>query len=407
MRLEGMVGERLAAAAWVGILLAVCGRVLLSDRSPSVYPLYAQAARHWIEGAAVYDHLSGEPYRYSPLATLVLIPFGLMPDRVGSISWRLLNAGVFLAGLGFWMKAVLPRTLTKAQGASLYYLVIPLSVGSLNNAQSNLLVIGLLLAGTAAVARQHWNLAAASLAVAGLFKLYPLAVGLLLAAAYPRRLAGRLTLFLLLGLIVPFVMQRPGYVADQYLRWLHLLQNDNRQDWPLNEAYRDLRLLCRVWLQPLSSSAYLAIQVLSGCAIAAWCLTRRRALGSSFLATILALGCCWMTVCGFATESCTYALLAPALAWAVLEAWLEPSVVVRRLLLTTSYSLFLVTQLAIALPGGRRLGNWGPQPLAALLLFGCLIAGSWSHLDLADQAIGSADRDHVGPDRWVDSGRAA
>ena len=42
------------------------------------------------------------------------------------------------------------------------------------------------------------------------------------------------------------------------------------------------------------------------------------------LTAVVALAACWMMLLGPATESCTYILLAPTLAWAVLESWLVP-----------------------------------------------------------------------------------
>jgi hypothetical protein len=320
----------------------------------------------------------------------MLVPFGLLSDRVGEIAWRLLNAGAYLGALTWWSGVVLPVTLSRSQRAALFLLVVPLSVGSLHNGQSNALVMACLLAGVAAVASQRWNLAAACVTLAAWWKLYPVAVGLLLTAAYPRRFAGRWTLMMALGCGLPFLAQRPTYVATQFRDWAAVLQSDDRHDWALDEAYRDLRLVCRVWLRPLSPKTYRAVQVATGAIIAAVCLARRRTLASQgrFLTLLLSLACCWMTVFGFATESCTYLLLAPALAWAVLESWVQPTRWQWRALLLASYGLFLATQLVIAIGGGRHWSNWGPQPVAGLMLFGCLMAaaggcGQWQGTDHA------------------------
>src|SRR5262249_9785489 len=148
----------------------------------------------------------------------------------------------------------------RGQLAALFLLIVPLSVGSLNNGQSNPLVIGLLLAGVAAVAGERWWLASACVALACLFKLYPVAVGLLLAVVYPRRFAGRFAVALVLGLALPFPLQRPGYVAAQYAGWLDHLRRDDRTILPLALWYRDLRLLCHVWGIPLSAKGYVLVQ---------------------------------------------------------------------------------------------------------------------------------------------------
>jgi hypothetical protein len=360
----------LAVAAWVAVLLIVCGRVLLARHSHSVYPLYAAAARHWQAGTDLYDPAAG--YRYSPTVAVLLVPFGALPDALGDVVWRLLMAAAYLTALAWWGRAVLPIRLTRTQTAALFLLALPLSVGNLNNGQSNLLVLALLLAAVAGTARKRWNLAAGCVALACLFKVYPIVVGLLLALVYPRRLAGRLLIALAVGLALPFLFQGPDYVSGQYQAWLHHLHSSDRQDLPLELVYRDVRLLWRVWLIPLGTAAYAALQVVAGAGIAAVCLAQRIRQDRHLLVTLLGLGCCWMTLFGPATESCTYGLLAPTLAWAILEAWLDRRAAWLGMVLV-SYGLFVFAECLIWFPGGTRLRNLGFLPLAAVLLFAALL----------------------------------
>jgi len=384
--------ERTAAIVWVLILLAICGRLLLSSRNPGVYPIFVEAARNWLQGQDLYRPV-GEPYRYSPLTTLAFVPFCWLPNRLGGILWRALNAGAYFGALAWWCRAVLPVSLSPKQRALFFLLVVPLSVGSLNNGQSNLLVLGLLLAAGAAVTAERWNLASAFLAVACLFKLYPIAVGLLLVLASPRRLGWRLLAALLIGLGAPFLLGRFDYVLDQYAGWIRHLLADDRQTWPLAGGYRDVRMLCRLWLTPLSAGTYLTIQLLVAAAIALVCLVHRSVTQSprSFLTTALALGSCWMTLLGPATESSTYMLLAPGLAWALLTSFTRArsseisrtsEVRVRRhnwghcAILVISFALFVATQVVLWFPGGARFQNLGTQPFAGLLLFGSLMLSS-------------------------------
>ena len=87
-------------------------------------------------------------------------------------------------------------------------------------------------------------------------------------------------------------------------------------------AYRDLWLLIRLCHVPLTPRGYLGIQLLSAAGCAVLCVAARmRGLSRrEVLSAILILGTCWMTLCGPATEACTYVLLAPALAWVVVSA---------------------------------------------------------------------------------------
>lgn len=366
-------GERCAILIWTVALLVILGRSLLTTRGQGVYPIFAQAARHWCEGTDLYGAQPNnlDVFRYSPAVAAFFVPLSLLPDRVGGAIWRLVNAAVFLAALAWWAQTALPRPLTRTQRAALFLLVIPLSLGSLNNGQSNALILGLLLAALAAARTERWNVAAAVVALATLFKLYPIALGLLLAAIHPRRFAGRLGLALAAGLVIPFLLQHPGYVWEQYGIWYHYLGSEDRSAWPIDVAYRDLRLLFRVWLVPLSPQTNLLIQLFAAGGIALVCVAARRANWNQrwLLTLLLALATCWMTVVGPATESSTYTLLAPTAAWAVLAVSSEHPARWLRGIVRTSYLLLAGCQLANWLPGGARpIHALGPQPFAGLLL---------------------------------------
>src|SRR5262249_44686668 len=152
------------------------------------------------------------------------------------------------------------------QRGILFLLLVPLALGSLNNGQPNLLLAGLLLAAVAAAAHGRWALCAACVALATAVKVYPLALGLLLAAAYPRRLGGRRPLALALLAGLPFLLQEPGYVARQYGLWLARVAttDEARRYWPAAMAYRDLWLLLRLAHVPVPLGAYQALQLAAG-----------------------------------------------------------------------------------------------------------------------------------------------
>jgi hypothetical protein len=249
-----------------------------------------------------------------------------------------------------------------------------LAFSNVHNGQSNIHVIGLLLLGVAAVARRRFNLAAVCLAAACLLKLYPIAVGMLLVMLYPRRLGPRLAVMLALGLLLPFLMQRPGYVAAQYADWVAHMGVNDRQLLIRAVWYRDARLLWSLWVAPMSYATYQVVQAVGAVVVAAACLWARRAglPRQRLLALVLGLGCCWMTALGPATESNTYVLLGPSAAWLLLSGRAERHPRALRLLWLIAYGLLVVSQTASMLPRdlGRTLHSLGPQPLAALLLLG-------------------------------------
>jgi hypothetical protein len=364
--------QRLALGLWTLTLLVIAIRCLVTPHIHSVFPIFSNAARNWLGGTGLYSAM-GDPYRYSPLVAVSFVPLSYLPDSLGGLIWRAVNVAVYLLAMAWWIRTVLPQALTARQRAILFILVLPLSVGSINNGQSNVLVIGLLLAASAAVADGRWNLASLAVTVACLFKVYPIAVGLLLAVAYPRRFAGRLVVGLIIGIALPFLFQTPTYVFAQYEGWLEHMRNDDRQGLHVQLWYRDLRLLCHIFDISLGPKSYMAIQLLAAAGIAVITVLGRLLWPQRLvLTTMLALACCWMTVLGSATESSTYILLAPSLAWSLLYAFRNPHRIWFRIGLCASQALFLLAQVAAWFPHGSELHSFGIHPLAALLFMGCI-----------------------------------
>jgi hypothetical protein len=372
--------RRIGVGFWLAAVIVVCARGVLQPQRHTLYPTFANAGASWLAGTNLYPRgplePGLEPYRYSPLVAAALVPFELLPAGPGSVLWRLVNAAVLLAGLTAWLRSPLPWQPGVRQRALMYLVVLPLALASLNNGQTNPLVIGLLLLTVAAAGVGRWSAAAVCTALATALKIYPLALGLLLAAVYPRRFAGRLVLALAAVAALPFLFQRPDYVAGQYAEWLRMLLGDDRKYWPIHVAYRDLWLLFRITGTPMNPQVYQAIQVLSGAACAVVCVAGRlrswdpaRVLTAAF-----ALGTCWMTLCGPATESNTYVLLGPALGWALLAARVERWPGPERWLPLASASLLLVGILAGLTLWTVRIHSLGVQPLAALLLFAAYLS---------------------------------
>jgi hypothetical protein len=260
--------------------------------------------------------------------------------------------------------------------------MIPLSVGSLNNGQSNPLIIGSLLGTLVAVRRDCWNLAAGFAAFACLLKVYPIAVVLLLIVMYPRQLALRFIAVLAIGLGIPFLLQEHGYVVQEYANWFHHLQTSDRLSLPPELWYRDLRLLCHSCHLEIHPGVYIAIQLAAAASSAALCLCAQRAgwCRDRLLALALGLGCCWMTVFGAAAESCTYTVLAPTLAFTLLEAFDEGRVIFYRVLVSASFTLFTLASIAVWFPFGRRFHSLGVHPAAGLLLLIAVVISARSCL---------------------------
>lgn len=366
--------KKLAVAAWVLIALAITIRLLTAHNIErhSVYPPYIGAARHWIAGQELYgpDRMQ---FRYSPLFAAAFTPFTVLSDRAGNIVWRWLNFAAYLGALGWWIKGVM-RPGADRRGLFLL-LVIPLSVGSLNNGQSNPLMVAAMLGAMASVCEQRWLLASALLALAVHLKLYPLALLLTVVALWPREMIWRQTLMLAGAVASCFVLQSPAYVGAQFAGWLAFLSGDLRLDQMPGDAYRDLRLLLDVIGMKPSHLTYFAFQLGGAAAVAVACLKMKTSAmpRRRFYALVYALVACWILLLGPATESSTYILLAPTLSWLLIEAWTGPRPVVLRAALVLASVVLLGTMVANWLPFVTKVHGMGFHPLATLIFAGCVI----------------------------------
>jgi hypothetical protein len=367
---------KLAWAAWLAVVALVVGRgVLRPEKNSCFHTHYREGGLSWYRGNDLYQR-AADTCRYSPVIHAALVPFSVLPSPWDAALWRLAEAAALLGALAWWLRAVCSESLSKKQRAWLILLAIPLAIGSLNNGQSNVFMTAGILAGTAAVARQRWTFAAVALAFACFFKIYPVAVALVLIALYPRQLGVRFVLAVAVGLLVPFVLQDPGYVYRQYGRWFGNLGGDDRSMWPLYEAYRDAWLLVRLTGAPIDLTTYRIIQLAAGACIGLLCIwvRLRGDSGPELLNRALGLSCCWMLLFGPATESPTYILLSPTLAWLLVEAWRGALPKWTRWPIFLAAGLFFITCIAVTTPYGRAFLSRGTQPAAAMLIFGTLLA---------------------------------
>jgi hypothetical protein len=365
--------QKLAGTAWLVVLLVICVRTFIFPNDKTVYPTWSSTSRLWWSEGELYKPwrpLSVQGgFRYSPLFPILATPFAMLPDALGGVLWRCACTALYAAAVCWWLRAVVPAHLTRDQVALLFLLLLPLSIQSLSNGQANVLVIAALLASVAAIKEGRWTWASVFIALAFACKLYPLALGLLLVVLYPRQLGWRVVLALLAVLVAPFLTQSPAYVLDQYHKWALALRADDRSAIVWDQMYRDLWLLVRAVNVPLPRPAYEVFQVLSGAAVALVCWRRQR-LGwpdNHLLTNTLALAAVWMLLLGPATESCTFILLAPSLAWSFVEVMREPGWRWRRSLLFACGGLFLSAVVLGAFPQALQVHSLGLHPLATLL----------------------------------------
>src|SRR5246127_2427811 len=310
-----------ALAVWIIIFLGLAVRPLANPNRATALTVYRLAGINWLGAQHLYGDWRG--FVYSPLAAVFFAPFGLLPPGWGNLCWTWLNAAIFLLGVRSLLSSGIYPGIKPRYHGIVYLLLVPLVLGNLDTGQANPTVIGLVLLAVAAVPAERWSVAALCVAAATYLKIYPLAVGLILFLTAPRRLGWRLVLALLLLGFLPFLFQHWSYVSQQYHEWIATRSADDRRLYPLKDVPLDLWfLLVRLGHLPIPGSVYSAFQMLSGGAIALFCLPGvwRNWPKERLMAGILALLCIWMTLCGPATELQTYVLLAPAIVLTVVNA---------------------------------------------------------------------------------------
>lgn len=368
---------QVAVALWVLALSAVSLRLLV-DRLErgNVYLVFAQAGRDWVGGESLY-YDAAYLFRYPPAAAVLFAPFGLLPDRLGGLLWRLAGVAALFGAWRYWRRSPAAVGWSQDWDGLFWLCLLPLALGNVNNGQSNVLLAALLVVATAAVTRQAWWLAAACLAAAIHLKLYPIALALLFVILHPKPLAWRLAVGVAVGIVLPFACQRPDYVWSQYVQFLAYSPTDQRMHLPLAEGNRDLWMLIRAWQIPLPLWGYRLLQAGTalGLAVLAW---RLRPLKAPFVPVlILGLSVGWMLLFGPATESATYMLAAPTLAYALVVVWQTRWQPWLRDVLTTSFILLTLSQAAGWTPWTKQLHALGLQPLGVLLAGGIGVLLAW------------------------------
>jgi len=363
----------LTVVVWGVLLTGIAVHAFLHPATHTVYDIYAPAARTWWAGRDLYVRTT-DYFRYSPLVAISFTPFAVLPDEYGGALWKVANCLIFAAGLRAWIRHLLPRDLTSTEIAGLFLLVLPASLHSMYIGQANMMMLGAILLSLAAAADGRWNWSAAWLVWATLIKGYPLALAMLLAALYPKRFPMRFLVALSIGLLLPFLVQRPSTVATQYISWANHLQDSTVL---MHERSRSLDYLLESCQLSLPGRAFTMAGALTGLLVLGVVLIIFRADMAETtlnLNRMFAWFVTWLVLFGPAIEACTYAIMSPAIAWATVDTWRCGGSWLRRLLIGASLLLTGPVVTDAFGPAVRRYANAHAfQPLGALFFLGYLL----------------------------------
>ena len=172
---------------------------------------------------------------------------------------------------------------------------------------------------------------------------------------------------------LPFAAQVPGIVVDQYGYWIHHLSDSTVM---MRERLRSLDHLLGLWQWALAPRAVSILALVAGSGVLLLCLaeTRRTAEPRQSLTRMYQLFAVWVLLFGPATESCTYVVVAPALAWSILDCFQRDRRWLTRGLLLASLLLMEPLRTDLFGPIIRNFANeHGSQPIGALIYLSYLL----------------------------------
>jgi alpha-1,2-mannosyltransferase len=307
--------DRAAWTAWAALFVTI-SILILAGSDHSVVSAYRDATIQWFAGHDIYTD-TGHGFLYLPIAAILFAPFAWLPPAAGEIAWRFVAIAGFAIGIRR-LGRIAERGESDSTFAVLTLASLPLAMACARNGQSTLIMAGLMMLACVALAerRRSWAVLWATLAVA----LKPLAIVLLLLAPFmDRRLVGRVAVGLAAVLCLPFLLQRPSYVLDQYMKCGQMFRASSHCG------------MIELWAQPFSvlgllgvnvpESAQTAIRVIAaGGAIALTRAARLRSGPQRAAEYLLAISALYILLFNPRTENNTYALLGPVMGLSLVAA---------------------------------------------------------------------------------------
>jgi len=310
----------LALRLWLIFSVAVTIKTFVSPHKHTVYTIFDLASINWWRGLSIYvSEGVATGYRYTPTFAVALTPMAMLPRAIGGALWTLANVWMLYVALRLFARDLLAETWTRRREAVLLSIALVISIRGFWAAQSNALLLALVLMAGSMILRHNWWRAALCLALPVYIKIWPIAAALVLLACWPRQLSWRWLAIMAVLAVVPFMTQRPSYVVGQYQSFGELLVGPCQERW---SAFRDAWTIWESLGTP-DPRVFRVLQLIAAAGVLAACLWKRLsgAPTERVVLAAVALWPAWQLLFGPASERNTYGLLAPALALALITSW--------------------------------------------------------------------------------------
>lgn len=189
------------------------------------YKIFKHSFFHLINDNDLYRHYPDEHYdlyKYSPTFALIFGIFAFLPDIIGLNLWNLFNALLLFLSILY-----LPKLNNAKKTYILLILIIELMT-SLQNAQSNAMIAGLIILSFVLLEREKYFIATLCIISTVFIKIFGLAA-LALFIFYPKK--GKLILYssfwAVIFILIPLLVVDVKQLKLLYNSWLNLLATDH------------------------------------------------------------------------------------------------------------------------------------------------------------------------------------
>lgn len=203
-------------------LIAGVHRLLLGEDAFNNYTIFVYSWKHLLANVNLYDPSPDhyDLYKYSPTFAFLMAPFAVLPRWAGLLLWNFLNMLLPVWAIG---KLGIPQ---KQKNFALFIVLIEL-LSSVQNSQSNGIMLGLIIGAFALFERKKVAAAMLLICLGFYIKIFA-AVAAVLLLFYPHKLRAIAAgiIFAVLLAVLPLLVVSWNGLAAQYENWLHLLGND-------------------------------------------------------------------------------------------------------------------------------------------------------------------------------------
>lgn len=220
------------AVVWIAAVVIIA--LQAAARENNVFLTFRTSWFNLAEGRDLYQLNPShyDYYKYSPTFALLFAPFAVIPLTGGLLLWTAANAATLYYALG--------RILSAEQLLTARAIVLIDAVGSMQNAQSNVLSAGLVIFAFAQLERRRELTTAIAVTLGTLTKIFPIT-----AAAFVIFRPYRVPRFALwgvvcgaIGIAAPLLLVSPDQLAELYRSWGALSKTD-----ALTRGYSVMELL--------------------------------------------------------------------------------------------------------------------------------------------------------------------